>query len=443
MKYIEVIVMISLGSFQLPNNKIFMFISEIISRLREILYTNFSIVLFLLGTASALKGFNLHISLYNSYFYYTDYRFGFILRGLVGQLFSPVLAILPQSAHADLLIAWHFAAFAVLLALLSQFAARTVAATGRADVLAMAVLLFCSPLIPSLAFFTAAPEVLLCLLTLGLVAAVRAQRFGLAWLVFLVGALAHQLMVFLALPVMVLGSLIHADRPVPAVAGCMAVGLAACLIILSAPAPDPRLIGRFIEQGITPSRARDLYELQLGQTSAEMLGVMAGLWRQNFVTGAIAVTYAALAGAVILAGCLLSPGAIRPAVVSLAFLPSGRLKAISAALLVLGAGLSPLLVLAFAWDLSRLAVLSTFTAFLAAAMLLRRAPDPVPSSRFRLIIFACGALAAVFFCLPFIGLWFTGYHLNTWKPLIRDPILEIGAVRTVVEDFLEIYGGDR
>jgi hypothetical protein len=228
------------------------FISYLGSSLRETSDVNVAVILFGLGSLSALKGLNLIVRPTASYFYYTDYRFGFVLRGLVGQLFSPVLAMLPQSAHGDLLIAWHYAALAALLVVLSRFAARTVAATGRVDVLAMAVLLFCSPLIPSLAFFTAAPEVLLCLLTLGLVAAIRAQRFGLAWLVFLVGALAHQLMIFLALPVMVLGSLIHADRPVPAVAGSIAVGLAACLIILSAPAPDARFIGRFIEHGIPP-----------------------------------------------------------------------------------------------------------------------------------------------------------------------------------------------
>jgi hypothetical protein len=397
------------------------------------------VLLLSLGIISALKGLNLHVDVTALYFYYTDFRFGFILRGLVGQLFSPILAALPHSAYDGVMIAWHLATLAILLIVLSRFAARTIAATGRTDVLAMAVLLFCSPLIPSLAYFTAAPDVLLCLLTLGIVAATRTQRFVLAWLIFLVGALAHQLMIFIALPVMLLGSFINADRHVPAMIGSAAVGLAACVLILLAPAPDERLVSRFIEMGISSAEAQVLYKNQLGQRSSEMLGIMADLWRQNFVNGVIAATYGASAGAVILVACLLTQGAPRPLAQPLTFLAPGRLTTILATLLVLGIGLSPLLVLAFAWDLSRLAVLSTFTAFLVADMLLCRNPVQVPLRRSRLVTFACGALALVFLGLPSISLWFSGYQLNTEKPLVRDPILEIEAIRTNVEGLLEFY----
>jgi hypothetical protein len=109
------------------------------------------------------------------------------------------------------------------------------------------------------------------------------------------------------------------------------------------------------------------------------------------------------------------------------------LTATLATLLVLGIGLSPLLVLAFAWDLSRLAVLSTFTAFLVADMLLRRNPaDQVRVFRAKLATVACGALSLVFLALPFIGLWFGGFHLNTDRPLVWNPILQIGAIGTIV-----------
>jgi len=398
-----------------------------------------TVLLLIFGTISALKGLNLHVDVTASYFYYSDFRFGFILRGLVGQLFSPILAALPQSSHNGLMIAWHFATLATLLIVLSRFAARMVVATGRASVLAMAVLLFCSPLIPSLAYFTAAPDVLLCLLTLGIVEATRARRFVLAWLIFFVGALAHQMMIFIALPVMLLGSFINADRHVPAMAGSAAVGLAACILILLAPAPDERLASRFIEMGISPAEAQVLYKNQLGQKSSEMLGVMADLWRQNFVNGVIAVTYGASAGAVILVTCLLSQGALRRLTEPLTFRAPSRLTTVLAMLLVLGIGLSPLLVLAFAWDLSRLAVLSTFTAFLVADMVLCRGQAQVRLARSRLVTFACGALALVFLGLPFIGLWFGGFLLNTGRPLVRDPILEIEVIRTIVEGFLEFY----
>ena len=171
-----------------------------------------------------------------------------------------------------------------------------------------------------------------------------------------------------------------------------------------------------------------------------MLGIMADLWRQNFVNGVIAVTYGASAGAVILVACLLTQGVPRVLTEPLTFLVPGRLTAILATLLVLGVGLSPLLVLAFAWDLSRLAGLSTFTAFLAADMLLcRNPPVQVPLRRSRLVTFACGALALVFLGLPSKSLWFGGFQLNTEKPLVRDPILEIEAIRTSVEGLLGFY----
>jgi hypothetical protein len=261
----------------------------------------------------------------------------------------------------------------------------------------------------------------------------------LAWLIFLVGVLAHQLTIFIALPVMLLGSFINVDRHVPAMVGYAAVGLAACLLILLAPAPDERLTSRFIELGISPAEAQVLYKNQLGQRSSEMLGVMADLWRRNFVNGVIAVTYGASTGAVILVACLLSQAPVLSLTEPLTCLAPGRLATILATLLVLGIGLSPLLVLAFAWDLSRLAVLSTFTAFLVADMLLCRYPVQVRLPRSRLITFACGALALVFLGLPFIGLWFTGFHLNTERPLVRDPILEIEAIRTIIEVFLAFY----
>src|SRR5690349_8059325 len=87
-----------------------------------------TVLLLIFGTISALKGLNLHVDVTASYFYYSDFRFGFILRGLVGQLFSPILAALPQSSHDGLMIAWHFATLATLLIVLSRFAARMVVA---------------------------------------------------------------------------------------------------------------------------------------------------------------------------------------------------------------------------------------------------------------------------------------------------------------------------
>jgi hypothetical protein len=206
-----------------------------------------------------------------------------------------------------------------------------------------------------------------------------------------------------------------------------------------APAPDERLVSRFIEMGISPAEAQVLYKNQLGQRSSEMLGVMAELWHQNFVNGVIAVIYGASTGAVILVASLLPQGVPRPLAEPLTFLVPGRLTTILATLLVLGIGLSPLLVLAFAWDLSRLAVLSTFTAFLVADILLCRNSVQVPLSRSKLVTIVCGALAIIFLGLPLIGLWFSGFHLNTEKPLVQDPILEIEIMRTIIEGFLEFY----
>jgi hypothetical protein len=413
-----------------------------------------AVLLLGLGTLAALKGLTLSVDHTVAYLYYTDYRFGYVARGLIGQLFSPVLAATPKAAHAGILVAWHLATLAALLVALARLAARTVAAAGtgrREVVLAAAVLLFCSPLLTSLASLPAAPEVLLCLLTLGVAEAVRAGRYGLAWLAFLVGALAHQLIIFVALPVMVLGGLLDADRRRFAVAGSVLAGAAACLAVLLAPAPDARFVGVFVEHGIPPGAARSLFEDQLGQTTGRMLGAMAELWRRHPLNGAVAVAYGASAGAAILAACLLSPGAARAAAEPLAFLPRGWPRSVLAVLLVAGAGLGPLLVLAFAWDLSRLAVLATFTSFLAADTALRRVPrdDPAaaaapraPSSRSAAVALGCGALAAVFLCLPYVGLWFNGALVKREELVVPNPVLEVGATRAVVEGFLRFYNRD-
>jgi hypothetical protein len=267
------------------------------------------ISLCMLGSLSILKGLTLIVDQTAAYLYYTDYRFGFVLRGMVGELFAPILSSIPLRMHHTLLIGWHISTLIVLLLALSWLAARTVAATLRIDVLAMAVLLFCAPLLTSLANFTAQPDVLLCCLTLGLTAALQKQRFLLAWAIFLIGVLVHQLMIFLALPIMILGSLLNSDRPLIAL-GSMLVGLAACLLVLFAPTPDERFISRFIEHGIPPHAARSLFEDQLSQGSARMLSAMAKLWRHNLLNGVIAVAYGALAGIIMIIGCLFSRDAL-------------------------------------------------------------------------------------------------------------------------------------
>jgi hypothetical protein len=395
-----------------------------------------------LGTISVLKGLNWALAPEGSYLYYIDYRFGFLMRGLVGQLFSPLLARLPRSAHQELFLAWHVLTLVVLLVLLVRLAAQTVAQSGRIDVLAMATLLFCSPFLASLAYFIATPDILLCLLTLGVIAAIRARRFALAWLIFLVGVLVHQLMVFIVLPLMVLGSMTGGAPRTRAIAGSLAIGLAACLVILMAPAPDPRLIRLFIDQGISSEGARDLFDFQLSQELVEVSSVMAGWWLKGFINGMIAAAYGALPALAILAGCLTLPGASIQAVVPLPFLRPGRPRAILTAVLVLGVGLSPLLVLALAWDLSRLAALCPFTAFLVAVMLAGpgqgRAEQPGPN----LLALICSVLAIAFLCLPFLALWFDGWKLNADRPFIRDPILAIEPMRTTIEQFLRFYDRD-
>jgi hypothetical protein len=404
-------------------------------------------LLFALGVLSAFKGLTTYVDQTAAYLYHTDYRFGFVARGLVGQLFSPLLAATPPGAHRWVLVAWHYATLALLLALLARFAARAVAAAGgRADVLAMAALVFCSPLVPSLANFTAAPDVLLCLLTLGVVAAVRAGRLGAAWALFVAGVLAHQLMLFLALPLMVLACLLAGgDRRWAAAAVSLAVGAAASLAVVLAPAPDERFVGVFVATGIPPGAARSLFEDQLGQTTGRMLGAVAELWRDHTLNGLIAVAYGAGAGVVLLATCLLSPGAVRAAAGPLDVLPAGRARAAVAVLLVVGAGLSPLLVLALAYDLSRLAALATFTSLVAAGLVLLRAgPGAGPARRggTRAAAIVCGALAVAFLCLPFLGLWFEAGLAKRDELLVPNPVLEFGPTRALVERFLAFYGRD-
>jgi hypothetical protein len=253
-------------------------------------------------------------------------------------------------------------------------------------------------------------------------------------------------MVFLALPLLVLASLVHARRPAPAVAVALAAGLAACLIVLAAPAPDARLVGRLVAHGVPLEDARGLVQLQLGQGAFEMLGVMAGMWRANPLNGAIALAHGAAGGVAILAVCLLTPGALRPVAERLPpAVPAGP-RGLLAGLLVTGAALGPLAVLAFAWDLTRLAALSAFTAFLTADLLLRRGepsvapPDPARSSR--LATLACGTLAVAFLCLPFVALWFGGLYQNDFDPVVRDPLRDLEPIRSAFERFFAFYNRD-
>jgi hypothetical protein len=402
------------------------------------LATSLAIMFIGLGIFSAMKGLVLDVDQTAAYLYYTNYHFGFVLRGLLGQLFSPFLSNIPPGLHHDLLIGWHVMTLAALLLALSWLAARAVAATRRTDVLAMAILLFCAPMFTSLAGFTAQPDTLLCCLTLMAVSAIRTQRFVLAWLIFLMGVLVHQLMVFLALPLMILSSLLEKRQPFPVV-GSILVGLLACALVLVAPAPDERLITRFIEHGIPPEAARSLFEDQLSEALAGRFRAMAELWRNHLLNGIIAIAYGASASLIIMVTSLLSSDGLGRVAAALPFLPQGPARSVMAAVLALGAGLSPLLILAFASDLSRFSVLSTFTAFMTADLLLRQEQSQTWSPGSRSLTFTCGSLAALFVYLPFMGMWFRGAMLKQPDLLIFKPILEFEALTRAIERFLDFY----
>jgi hypothetical protein len=397
---------------------------------------------FVLAVVSALKGLHRAIAPEVVYFYYTNYEFGFILRGLVGQVFAPLLKTTPVSMHGQIMLVWHILSLGVLMAVLSFRAARLVAATGRADVMAMALLLFCSPLIPSLAFFVASPDILLCLVTLGILAAMRGGHPVLAWLLFLLGTIIHQLMVFIALPVMILASVMQANRQWLVVVGSVVVSLLACLVVLMAPPADERFVQRFVEAGITPEGARDLYDFQLRQSLTDMLDKMALIWRAHLLNGLISLTYGTVAAVAILLGCLSRMNVIQDALRSLIPVPPGRWQRVVAVLLAVGAGLGPLVVLALAWDFSRLALLSTFTSFLVAELLFRHQGAKLQRS-VGTVTAGSTALAAVLLCLPLLALWPAGMKLNNELPIVRNPVMDIPVVRMAVEHFQAFYDRDK
>jgi hypothetical protein len=400
------------------------------------------VLLMVLGTVSALKGFNLIVTPTASYLYYTDYRFGFVIRGLVGQIFAPLLDSLPPSAHQGLLIGWHFVVLAGLVGAIAVTAARTVVGAGRVEILPIAILTVTSPLVPSLAYFTAQPDALLCLLTLGIVAAMRAGRPMAASVMLAIGGLAHQLTIFLALPVMVLAGLVHGKHPARVLTASVIVAAAICAMVLAAPVPDERLVARFVENGIPAPHARSLYQQQLGQSLVDSVCMMIGLWREHALAGFIVLGYGTAATAAIAGSLLLHPGAMRTASDALRSLGARSAMPAAARIAVVATAFSPLVVLAFALDLSRLSVLSVFTAFLTADILLRavEGPEIAPAGLFRIGAALCGALAVGFLFLPMLGLWFTGFHVNVGHPLIPDPLLETGTIRWLVDRLIEFHG---
>jgi len=391
-----------------------------------------------LGALSILKGANLNIVPESLYLYYTDYRFGFVRRGLIGQVFAPLLDRLPRHLHEPLILAWHLATLVLLLVLLTAWAARIAARAGR-DMRLMALLLFVSPFLGSLAFFTGGPDVLICLLTLAAVVALRRGRPIIAWLAFLAGMLAHQLMIFTALPLMLFTSLAAPRYRRVSFAGSLALGLVACLVVVLAPPADERLIDRFITIGIPPDTARLIHDLQLDQDVAGMSRRMVGLWANFPMQGMIAVAYGGAAGIVILAYGLVTFRAALPALIPASPRLPGIAGRVLAGLLALGAGLAPLLALALAWDVSRLASLCPFTAFLAVAVLAGQSPAQPPPAGPWPAASACGVLLVLFLCMPFLGLWFEGVKLNQVRPLIPPASLSVAPWNWVVQGVEAVY----
>lgn len=314
--------------------------------------------LVLLCLVGVLKGYDSNVRGWGVYFWLLDYQHGFIMRGGWGSLMSPFIDLKSGNRILDFVQAVHLSFIAILIAALAVIhRIGLTSQTDRALYLSFWVLFAVSQFIPHVAFHIGYVDLYLFLcMILSVYLLVRGWLLALA-LVGLLAPLMHELFVFLWLPVGLLALWKYREELI--VNKLLAIKV---LAVISTPFISYLLITLFhsseaVRQELlaSPLDAKTVRVLLDFQFSQGPEGAFSVMWKK----------YVALSHREVLAFAFhMMPTCLMIAAATFCFKRKyidWKLRSI----VLTVASLLPLLVLLFAWDLSRFLVISSLSALLS------------------------------------------------------------------------------
>lgn len=387
------------------------------------------------------------------YLWEVTYKYGFIKRGLIGAIYNYLqpgrdLSGLNNTV-AHLSLGCLFALCAGLI-----FACRRIFSRNstclRATYYLLASALFLSPAWSNLAWIAGYPDLFIVILAfLGLfVLTKRHPSWHLAWIIAAVGPLAHEMFLFLWPSVIILKYLqiqCKPERDAPLKLFILFLIPIASYSFLSVAHSNESAFLSLDSSILIPKDTLDeLKKYQFGQTLFSSMSAMLRIWRQYFNNAIAAVIF--FCGAPLSVLFIISKivDLAAPARIQSARLPSDFPKEVIEKILLGIAAAFPLLILLFAWDLSRLLCLTTFSTFMCVFYVSSRTIGASASFN------SAKPLLASAFLLTFVSFnLYTGptmlyayFHRAYVIPAVNDPVLlpdrvyglaSIGAIKTLQE----------
>jgi hypothetical protein len=387
------------------------------------------------------------------YLWEVSYEYGFIKRGLIGAINNFLqpdqdLASLNNTvAHLNLGCLYALCA-GLIFTCRRIFSKNSISL--RVTYLFLASALFLSPAWSNLAWIAGYPDLFIIILSfLGLFALTKKRpSWHLAWIIAAIGPLVHEMFLFLWPSVIILKYLhiqCKPERDAPLKLFLLFLIPIASYLFLSIAHSSEAVFQSLDNSILIPKDTLDgLKRYQFGQTLSSSIGVMLRLWR-NYLGNAIAAIIF-FCGAPLLVIVIISKivGLAAPARLESTKLPSDCPKEISEKVLLGIAAAFPLLILLFAWDLSRLLCLTTFSTFMCVLYMANRTIGVSASFNSAKPLLA----SALLLTLVSFNLYFGPAMLDVYFdkanviPAVNNPVLlpgrvygltSIGAIKTFQE----------
>ena len=307
------------------------------------------------GVIGVLKGLDPRLTELRQFYWYLTYNDRLIRRALLGTLFHPLLRFGNVASLAPVIIAAHLSVIAAIVATIFVLYDRAISSEQPRDsriALACSYLcLMCSPWLSTLAHDVGYMDVYIAALVVGSVALVLSRHYVAAGVLASAGPFVHEEFIFAWLPVLVLvgWSIATTRSNVPRKLAAVALPLMAMAIVVGLHDHEAELAA-IRDMPVSDLTKMGLSAYTYGQTFGSSFDHMRRLEYPGHVGNAVtAVAYLAA-----------------PAVLIWLVAPLCYWKRWCHPVLTLLVGavavLSPLTLLAFAWDLSRIAVWSNLAA---------------------------------------------------------------------------------
>jgi hypothetical protein len=326
--------------------------------------TNARIGFIILSALTAAKGILPSTHNDEMYFWLVNYQYGLTRRALVGSILSPLVETMTRNQLAVLLRLMALAAFLVLLVFVWQWLMALRGRFSEQTIYLFGLLFATSPFLGLLAYHVGYPDDLVVMLV---IAGALALRYACLWMLVLVlvaAAFIHELALLILLPLSAWGALNCRHWSTRHALMLGVAGAACCLMVIYEGHASPALIDSLIKHlealGVGHESATFQVRASLTQGVVQTISMMRHVLADDASNAIMETLYGASTGAIIL--CLAFPNFRRSV--------AGRdlYYRCFAYALFLASGLSPVFLLALAFDTSRLASFSTLTALVTVGL---------------------------------------------------------------------------